>query len=127
MNELLENLVKSIEEKVYALDEKHAAERLRLMRMDVIDIKSMMPELIIFHQNVREEFTREKESRNDIPVRTVPSVAKNTINQIDSDECDVDMPMDYKVSDLDARPDWLKMSWLDVVFEYNNGHDLGFL
>ena len=97
MDDLLNNLVKSVTTLTLAIDKKHTKERRRLVQMDIKDLRATMPHLTIFHDDLREK-TKER-GRNE------ENVSKDTRNykyyhDSDSDDSIKDMPVDYKISDL---------------------------
>ena len=83
INDMVENLSKQAE----LFDKKHTKERWRLVRMDVKDLKAIMPNLTIFHEDLREDLGQNN-----------PYTVFQEKTNYDSDESTVDMPVDYKIS-----------------------------
>ena len=88
---MLEKVIKLATE----LDEKHSVERRRLVRMGLNDLKAMMPDLVIFHEDLRERVPENEEEGIQVDRQKVKR--SKYCYESDSDET-VDMPIDYKVS-----------------------------
>ena len=96
-DDMLNNMVELITKQVAEIDKKHGKERLRLVNMDIKDLKATMPHLIIFHEDLKHQELRKREKES---VYTNQSNRKTNkyYYESDSDGSTVDMPMDYKVS-----------------------------
>lgn len=95
-DDLLNNMVRSTVEATKALDEEHTKERRRLVTMDIKDLKAMMPQLIIFHKDLRKAAELEKQNMKDA---SKTARDKKICSASDVDENTVDIPMDYKMPD----------------------------
>ena len=92
---MVKNMLENVTKLASELDEKHSIERRRLVKMDLKDLKAMMPELVIFHEDLREHAP--KNDKEDIHVARQKVKRSKYYYESDSDDT-VDMPIDYKLS-----------------------------
>ena len=92
-DDIIKEMHERVSKLVSELDEKHALERGKLVKMGLKDLKAMMPELLIFHEDLREQIP--KDEKNDTELKEIKKIY---YDEPDSDDETVDMPIDYKVS-----------------------------
>ena len=93
-DDTIKGMYERVSKLVSEMDEKHTLERGQLVKMGLKDLKAMMPELLIFHDDLREQIPKDGKSV-DIELT---EINKRYYDESDSDEETVDMPIDYKVS-----------------------------
>lgn len=89
-------MIESVTKIVDDLDKKHAKERHRLSNMETKDLLALMPNLVIFHQDLKQGYSEKKEEDEKYATQNIRRM-KYYVDS-DSDESIVDMPWDAKVS-----------------------------
>lgn len=86
----------SVTKQISEMDHKHALERQRLVETDTKDLKAMLPQLLIFHEDLKE--TSSNPNNDDKPASRDLKGIKYYDGAFESDDDTVDMPMDAKIS-----------------------------